>query len=57
MTIASFWTIIVFLGFLFAMYTSMYTFTTANKESSNQLRTLLRKDQLQGFCSKFMKQS
>lgn len=26
-------------------------FTTANKKSSNELRTLLRKDQLQGFVA------
>lgn len=42
---------IVFLGFLFTMCTPMYTFTTANKKSSNELRTLLRKDQLQGFVA------
>ena len=36
------------------MSTPMYTFTTVNKESSNQLRTRLRKDLLQGFSSKFM---
>ena len=36
------------------MSTPMYTFITVNKESSNQLRTRLRKDLLQGFSSKFM---